>query len=977
MSKCIHSSAELSPLPAYTLIQEEYLEDIKSLGLIFRHNKSGARICVLSSDDENKTFCAAFRTTPTDSTGVPHIIEHTVLNGSRHFPSRDPFMQLAKGSLNTFLNAMTYPDKTLYPVASCNDRDFCNLMHVYLDAVFYPNIYTCRHIFEQEGWHYELENPDDPLIINGVVYSEMKGAYSSPDGVIYDAMMQSCNPDTTYGVDSGGNPDVIPTLTYENYLNFHRRYYHPSNSYIFLCGNMDIEERLQFLDREYLSHFDAILPDSDVIPQKHFGTIREAQREYPIGKDESTDGKYYFGFAAACASNLDVVETAAWDLLGEVLLNQPGAPLKQALLDAGIGADVYGGFENHMLEDLFCIVAKNANHADYDRFYSVIQETLQKIADEGVNEKAILAVINNDEFRFRESDYGGSPKGLSYAISMLQSWLYDDEKPFDYLHVLDVYETLRQKIGTGYYENLIRSRLLSCDHGVRVQLIPVPGLNEAREAKLNQQLAAYKASLSSEEIRKIVDDTKALREYQQKEPTYEEQHCIPVLDRRDIPREAPKLQNRECTIGGIPAVAHDIDTNGITYARICFALPEFTQDTIPYLGLLSATLGNMDTDTHTYGELTIDTRLNTGSMNYGVTAYNVYHDPQAYRPYFVASFRVLANRVSYALHTVREVLLTTHFHDVKRLREIIAETLSNLERRIQNNGHTAAIGRVRSYFQPIALYNELLGGMEYYWFLKDILKHYDEKAESVADMLDRVVHTICNPDAMLISLATDEAGAAAMEAEIPAFAAAFRTDRPSLPIGERLCPIPKNEGFMISSQVTYLARAGRLHSPYSSAMQVVRTAASLEYLYQNIRVKGGAYGCGCGFDEDSMFFYSYRDPKLPQTNDVYAKTAEYIRSCSLTDEELNRFIIGTFSAIDRPMSPSGKAARSFQAYISGKTYEDILRERHETLDITTDTFRALADTVDNAITDNFLCAVGNAKLIEENRAMFDRVITIE
>ena len=977
MSKCIHSAAELTPLPAYTLIKEEYLDDIKSLGLVFRHNKSGARVCVLSSEEENKTFCAAFRTTPSDSTGVPHIIEHTVLNGSEHFPSRDPFMQLAKGSLNTFLNAMTYPDKTLYPVASCNDRDFCNLMHVYLDAVFYPNIYKYRQIFEQEGWHYELENADDPLVINGVVYSEMKGAYSSPDGVIYDTMMQSCNPDTTYGVDSGGNPDVIPTLTYEDYLNFHRRYYHPSNSYIFLCGNMDVEERLTFLDTEYLSHFDAISPDSAVHPQPHFGTVREARREYPIGKDEDPAGKSYFGFAAACSSNLDTVETAAWDLLGEVLLNQPGAPLKQALLDAGIGADIYGGFENHMLEDLFCIVAKNAKSEDYDRFYDVIRESLQKIVDEGINEKAILAVINNNEFRFREADYGGSPRGLSYALNMLQSWLYDDDKPFDYLHVLDVYDTLRKKIGTGYYENLIRNKLLACDHGVRVELVPVPGLNEANEAKLTERLAAYKASLSPEEVQAIIDDTAALREYQQREPTYEELHCIPVLDRHDIPYDAPVLQNRECTIGGVKTVAHDLETNGITYARFCFALPELPAEMIPYLGLLGATLGNMDTDAHTYGELTIETKLNTGSIGYGANVYSVYDDPQAYRPYFTAAFRVLADKVPYALDTVREVLSTTHFHDTKRLREILQETVSGLERRIQNNGHVVTIARVRSYYQPISLYNELLSGMDYFWFLKDLLAHFDEKADAAADMLERVVHAVCDPDRLILSVASDKAGTAAMEENLPAFANAFRVERPTLPEAAHLCPVAKNEGFMISSQVTYLSRAGRMNAPYSGDMQVVRTAASLEYLYQNIRVKGGAYGCGCGFNADSMFFYSYRDPKLAQTNEVYAKTGDYVRNLALTDEELNRFIIGTFSSVDYPMSPSGKATRSFQAYIGGRTYEDINRERHEALDITVARFHEIANAVDSAMKDGFVCAVGNAKLIEENKDMFDRVITIE
>ena len=362
-------------LSAYTLIHEEYLDDIKSAGLIFRHKKSGARICVLSNSDENKVFCAGFRTTPENSTGVPHIIEHSVLNGSKNFPSRDPFMQLAKGSLNTFLNAMTYPDKTIYPVASCNDTDFKNLMHVYLDAVFYPNIYKRREIFMQEGWHYELESADSELTINGVVYSEMKGDLSNPESVVREAIQNGLFPDNTYGVNSGGNPDHIPELTYEYFLDFHRRYYHPVNSYIYLYGNIDVEERLEWLDREYLSHFDIISLDSHIEPQKEWGGIREVKKTYSVGSEDDVKGKTFFAYASLCGDVTSVEECIAWDVISDALIYTPGAPIKQALLDAGIGRDITGGFNNQMLQPFFTVIAKDAKAEDKDRFYEIIENS--------------------------------------------------------------------------------------------------------------------------------------------------------------------------------------------------------------------------------------------------------------------------------------------------------------------------------------------------------------------------------------------------------------------------------------------------------------------------------------------------------------------------------------------------------------------------------------------------------------------------
>lgn len=980
----IKSSRELAPNPAYELMYEEYLDDIKSAGIVLRHKKSGARVCIVSNDDENKMFCAAFRTPPENSTGVPHIIEHTVLCGSKNYPSRDPFMQLAKGSLNTFLNAMTYPDKTLYPVASCNDKDFKNLMNVYMDAVFYPNIYKYRQIFMQEGWHYEMDTPDDELKINGIVYSEMKGATSSPESAVWDALGRALYPDTTYGVSSGGDPKVIPELTYEYYLDFHRRFYHPSNSYIFVYGNCDMDERLKWMDENYLSSFDVITPNSDISRQPHFG-ITEPKRiteKYSIGADDATDGKAYFAFAALCGSNLDVLDCRAWGILSDVLIYSPGAPIKQALLDAGIGQDVFGGYDTHMIEDDFSVIVKNAKEEDFDRFHDIVIDTLKKQVENGISEKALLACINRDEFHYREADYGGSPRGLDYASTMLQSWLYDDTAAFSYMHFLDDCAELKKRIGTGYYENLIKKYILESDHCVLIKSLPEPGLVEKNNAELKARLAEYKASLSKEEIDHIVEETRLLREYQGHEPTEEELNCIPSLERSDIPRETVPFYNEERVVAGAKTVYHDIETNGITYLNVMFDTDGLPREYIPYVGLLGSVLGKVDTAKHTYADLAMDLKLNTGNLSFGAPVYRIYGKADEFRPMYGLYTKMLADKVDFALETAAEIITTSKFEDTKRLREIIGEVKSNKQRGIMNNGHSVGIARATSYYSKTLAYREYLSGIDYYLFLCDLHANFDEKADEIAAKLREVTNYIFDPSRMILSLATDEAGYAAVEKSLPSFvescAALSRHD-----LGEAavFTPEKKNEGVRIPSQVQYVCRAGSLAAAgidYTGAMQVVRTAVNYDYLYQNIRVKGGAYGCGCSFESDigNVIFYSYRDPKLAETEKVYEGIGDYVRNLNPDEKELTKYIIGTFSGYERPISRYGKASRSFDAYITGNTYENVLRNRAEMLDITPEQFAAVGEAFDRVLAQGYRCSVGNEKNISDNADMFDNLLTI-
>ena len=984
MARNIKSYAELGANPAYELMYEEYLSDIKTAGIVLRHKKSGARVCVLSNDDENKLFCAAFKTPPTNSTGVPHIIEHSVLNGSKNFPSRDPFMQLVKSSLNTFLNAMTYPDKTLYPVASCNDKDFANLMNVYMDSVFYPNIYNRPFTFMQEGWHYEMDSAEDELKINGVVYSEMKGAMSSPDRAVYDYLSQAGLPDTTYGVNSGGDPDVIPELSYEEFLAFHSRYYHPTNSYIFVYGNCDMDERLAWMDENYLSKFDKIDFSVEIAKQPHFGTKepKKVTNYYSVGENDETDGKAYLALSTLAGSNSNAFECRAYNILSTVLVNSDSAPVKEALIAAGIGEDIYGGFEDHMIEDCFMVIAKNAKAEDADRFYQVVIDTLKKQVEEGISEKALRAAINTFEFNFREANYGGFPKGLDYAITMLGSWLYDDNDAFSYMHTLADIEELKAKIGTGYYEGLIKKYVLESDHAVLLSLLPERGLVDKKNAELKEKLAAYKASLTAEEIEKIVADTKALREYQAMPPTEEELNCIPTLQRSDISRDTVPFYNEERTVGGLKTVYHDVDTSGITYANIYFNLGKMPQSYVPYVGLLGTILGRIDTAERSYSDLTLDIKLNTGSIKFAHTSFRKYGTMDEYYPMFGIMTRVLADKVDYAVNTALEVITSSKFEDTKRIRTILAEIKSDMQREIMMAGHSVSMKRAISYFSKHECYAQHVGGLDFYFFLSDLIDNFDDKADEMVENLKKTAAYVFNPANIIVSLATDEAGYKALDEALPAFADALsKIPHDSLGEGEEFVPTKKNEGILIPSQVQYVGRAGNLlveNVVPSGVFNVMNNCVNIDHLYQQVRVRGGAYGCGCsiGGDSGNVAFYSYRDPKLKETYDVYAATSEFVRNLDLNEDELTKNVIGTFSRYERPMSPSQKASRSFDAYMSGRTYEDVVRERAEMLDVTMDQIHAAADIYDKIVAQGYVCTVGSEKAVKDNADLFDNLVTV-
>lgn len=964
---------------AYEVLEQRRIEDIASNGYILRHKKSGARVCVISNDDDNKVFSIGFRTPPEDETGVPHIIEHTTLCGSDKFPVKDPFVELVKGSLNTFLNAMTYPDKTLYPVASYNEQDFKNLMDVYLDAVFHPNITKYQEIFMQEGWHYELESEDAPLTINGVVYNEMKGAYSSPDEVLQTAIAQTLFPDNTYSKNSGGDPDHIPELTYEHYLDFYHKYYHPSNSYIYLYGDMDVKERLEWMDRAYLSAYESMEIDSNIPMQKPFDAMKFVETTFPITDDDPEENNTYLSYNMVIADVLDPTLYQAFTVLDYVLVSAPGAPVRQALIDAGIGQDVYGSYENEMLQPFFSIVAKNANKGDKDRFVRIIEDTLQNLVENGLNKDALLAGINSEEFRFREADFGQFPKGLLYGLQCMESWLFDDKKPFIHLECLDTFEYLRNQISTGYFEDLIRKYLLENKHGAVVVVAPEKGLNSAKEAALEKKLAEKKAAMSADEIENLIAQTKHLHAYQEEPSPEEDLKKIPMLKREDMRKEAMPFDNREDTIGQIPVVHHDIAASGIDYVTLMFECNDIPQEDIAYLGVLRAVLGYVNTKHYSYAGLFNAINIYTGGISCGVSVYPKVNERDLVSVKFEVRIRVLEKNLEEAMKLVDEIVRTSDITDVKRLTELIAQVKSRLQVSLSSSGHTVAAMRALSYQSRYAFYQDATLGIEYYQHIARLDEQIRTNPEAVVKKLQEMIDKVLVRKRLMVSFTADKK---AFEDAKPVMETYLNRIAQGHAAGEqtKLELSRKNEGFTDASQIQYVARGGNFcdHGfTYRGSLKILKLIMSYEYLWINIRVKGGAYGCMSSFlRTGESYFVSYRDPNLGKTIDIYEHIPDYLRSFTADERDMTKYVIGTFGSLDTPMNPEAKGSRSMSAYLQELPFEQIQRERDEILHATPEDIRNLADLIASVLEDDSLCVIGNENAIHAESGLFDSVQTL-
>lgn len=959
---------------AYRLVFQEHLEDQDAQAGLLIHKKTGARVAVVSNSDENKVFNIGFRTPPAKGTGIAHIMEHSVLCGSEKYPVKDPFVELLKGSLNTFLNAMTYPDKTVYPLASCNTVDFCNLMDIYLDAVFHPAIYIHPEIFRQEGWHYELKDKKGPLLYNGVVYNEMKGNYSSPESVLDERIMESLYPDTPYSVDSGGDPDLIPELTYEEFLDFHKKYYHPSNSYIYLYGDLDVEERLTYIDEQYLSKYDRRDIDSSIPLQKAFTEPVQIVRDYPVGSDDSEENASYLALNWVSGSSTDALYCTAMDILEYILMEAPGAPVKQALLKAGFGTDVYGSFENDLQQPYFSIVVKNMDPQKLPEVQELVRKKLEELADGGIDRRSLEGALRTYDFRAREADFGRFPKGLMYGLNMMESWLYDESKPFEYMKQRQMLGTLKEKLQDGYFEELIRRALLDNPHASAVLLNPRQGLTAERENALAEKMQTLLDSLSEDEKQQLVEDTAALQEYQSQPSPREDLDRIPLLKISDIRREILPIRNQQIKGENCRALFHDYNTHGIAYVNLLFNVSHIPAEDIPYLGILSEVLANVDTDDYSYAELTDEINMNTGGIHASVTAYSR-GNTHEYIPVFALSGKAVYERLPQMADLMRQIIMDSHYADSARLKDILNQSRSRQQMSLISSGHAAAAARAASYYSECAWFKELTGGIAYYQFVNDLVEHFDDRKRLLISKLSGLTHMIFRREYLLVDITAQEEGLADC---LPLFdnmaAGLFKVpmtaqDREVRNAG--LCPF-RNEAFVTPGTVLYDAACGNFIDKgykYHGSLQVMKNILSTEYLWNSLRVKGGAYGCMCGFAPSGEgYFVTYRDPHLGETFDIYKSVPDYFRSLQLDEKELTKYIIGAVGLADTPLTPYMSGMRSLAACLSGRSPENIQENRDQMLRTSLEDLHRLADTIAPVSGSDYICVIGNeAKIMEDSR----------
>ena len=961
----------------FKVLKMEHVEEVQADCYQLEHLQSGARLLYLDSKDDNKVFSIAFRTPPFDDSGVAHILEHSSLCGSRKYRLREPFVELAKGSLNTFLNAMTYPDKTVYPVASRNDKDFANLMDVYLDAVFFPLIYDNPYTLLQEGWHYEIADADSPLTYNGVVYNEMKGVYSAPDALLENKAFKFLFPDTPYGFESGGYPAAIPSLSQEKFLDFHRKYYSPENSYIYLYGNLDILAALQHLSEEYLDKFTRTGQVDSAIPvQAAPERTQEVFCTYAVDANNEGKAQTYHELSIVTANALDVLTVVALRLLENVLLETESGPLRRALVAAKLGQNVSGSFTSSLLQPIFAVRIAGSEPEERDRFVQTVYRELHQLSAEGIDRKLLEAALNSMEFRLREGDFSVYPKGLVYNLNLLEQWLYDGD-PLSGLHYNSLLKQLRESLKTDFYEQLIETYLLDNTHKSLVTLKPEPGKAEKDGAAEAAKMAELKSTMSSEEIDNLVAECAELHRRQGAEDSPEALASIPVLQRSDIRREAERLAVHPEAAGENMLYYVPLDSKGIVYLDWQFNVTGLTPELLPYAYLYADIVGKLNTKRYSYQELITDTVMYTGGVSLGLAATSSERNADDYTVQFSVRTKVLTENMPKLYDILTALTKETLFDDLARFRELVEELKSDWDNEFFNRGMQVAMGRLFSYCSACARVNEY-DGYSYYEFLKKLTADFEKQGTCALAKLGQLATMLCHRDGYKLFYGCEEQDRKQVRQQAVSFAESFETC-PEMKKQAAVLPVTvTNEAIATPGKVQYVIAGGNFSKHgfvYTGAMRVLMTILSYEYLWTRIRVQGGAYGAhGYFYPNGLMCFSSYRDPQLSQSLAAYRDLPEWLRKRQFADRELDKFVIGTISSMDTPLTNSMKMDRVIRQTLKGTTMHDLQQERNQVLDVTDNDLRKLADVVEQTLSDGLICVVGGKQAIMDNTELFGKVI---
>lgn len=962
----------------FELLRDERVEELNSQVKIYRHKKTGARILSMENNDENKVFTIGFRTPPQDSTGVAHIMEHTVLCGSQKYPLKEPFIQLVKGSLNTFLNAMTYPDKTMYPVASQNEQDLYNLMEVYLDAVFFP-LLKADH-FAQEGWHYELEHIDDPLTIKGIVYNEMKGVYSNPDSLLYRYAQQYLFPDNTYSTDSGGDPKDIPNLSYEQFKQFHRLYYHPSNAWIFFYGNDDPNRRLNTIE-PYLEAFEPQEADTSIPLQQKLVQPRTETIYYDCEEEGDEAKESMLLVKWMLPEQTDSVLCMALSVLSYILLSTPASPLRKTLLDSGLGEELTGGGMSSGLRQMtFSVGMKGVAEGDLEQLEKLIMETLERLAQDGFDPELLEAALNTLEFQLRENNTGSYPRGLAHILDAIGLWLHDGD-PIEELAYEKTLENGKQLLAKDpqYLQRLIREHLLDNLHRCTIRLLPQIGLREREEAAELERLAQIRSEMSEEYLMKIIEQTAALKLAQETPDPPELVALLPSLKLADldpktkiIPIECSSFQDAEI-------LYHDLFTNGIVYLDIGFNLRCLPQKLLPYVPLFTQALIEIGTQTEDDVKLAQRIRRKTGGIGASPMFTPKSEDPMGLA-YLIMRGKSTMSQAADLLEIMRDILLTVNFDNPQLFRQMVMRSKSNYESSLLPRGHSIVNSRLHAHFDISNWISEQLGGLEQLFFVRDLAKQIDEDWPSVRQTLQQIREYALNRSQMICNVTLDQKNWARFAPSLQAWIA-------SMPMHTQphqdwqAAAMPEHEGLAISAQVNYVGKAANLYQlgyQYHSSVTVITKFLGTTWLWDKIRMQGGAYGGMCNFHRrtGTFAFLSYRDPNILSTLGNYDLTSRFLRELQLDPLELERTIIGTIGDIDDYMLPDAKGYSSMMRHLLEESDEFRQQIREQILSTNPTHFKQFAEALEALNQNAHVVVMGAKQSLESTNQTLSPKLTI-
>lgn len=956
----------MTPVHGFELIREQAIPELNTRARLLRHLQTGAELLSLENDDENKVFGITFRTPPADSTGVAHILEHSVLCGSRKYPLKEPFVELLKGSLKTFLNAFTYPDKTCYPVASQNVQDFYNLIDVYLDAVFYPRL--TPHIFQQEGWHYELERPDDPLIFKGVVFNEMKGAHASPDRMLGEYAQQSLFPDTTYGVSSGGDPQYIPDLTYEQLKTFHQTLYHPSNARIFFYGDDDPNERLRLVN-DYLKDFERLNIDSTVHLQARIDMPRRIVKPYVVEPDSPGDKKGMLTVNWLLTETTDPETVLGLNILEHILIATPASPLRKALIDSGLGEDLAGtGLADWLRQAYFSIGLKGIAVENADAIESLILQTLGQLAAAGIDANMVEAALNTIEFRLRENNTGSFPRGLALMINALNTWLHDGD-PFTPLAFEAPLAAIKARLAAGesYFERLISHYLLQNQHRTTLILQPDPDLGQREVTMERSRLDQARAAMTPSDIQAVIDNTSQLKLMQETPDPPEALATIPMLKLADIDKQNKSIPLAVLEQESTQVLYHDLFTNGIVYLDVGLNLHTLPEELLPYVPLFGRALLEMGTEKEDFVQLSQRIGRKTG----GITPQpfsSVVRGSDASAAWLFLRSKATPDHADDLLAILRDILLTVQFNNKERFRQMVLEEKASQEAAIVPNGHAMVGMRLRAHFNEADWSDEQMSGISYLFFLRKLANDVEWAWPIVLSRLEQVRRTLVNRSAMICNVTVDADNWAQFAPKLSNFLAAL----PVAPLAlSHWAPQPGSrfEGLTIPAKVNYVGKGAdlyRLGYTYHGSAAVIAKYLRTTWLWEKVRVQGGAYGGFCTFDRHSgaFSFLSYRDPNLRATLDIYDQTSRFLRQADLSDTEVTRSIIGAIGDIDAYQLPDAKGFTSLARYLIGDTEALRQQMRDEILATTAADFHAFADVLEQVRDHGLVAVLGSQEAIE-------------